>query len=83
MSTGELSPVEQVAEQYRRLFQGVSPPLDRDLDEVVHGLLTVRFHRWDYAVSCVEALAEDCDLRGWTKQASYVRMHVRRMESER
>ncbi len=83
MSTDDRSPAEQVADLYERMFQGVTPPLERDLDELVHGLLTVHFGHWDYAVGCVEALAEDCDLRGWTKQASYVRMHVRRMEAER
>lgn len=71
------------ADLYERLMQGATPPLDREIDEVVHAMLVRFYGRWDYAVSKIEALAEDCDLRGWTKQGNYVRMHVRRMEAER
>jgi len=68
---------------YERLLQGKTPPLRCDIDEVV-GTMIERFWKdWKHAVDKIEALAEDLDLRGWHQSASYVRMHLKRMESER
>jgi hypothetical protein len=83
LSDGELRELVRDCDLYERLLQGTQCPLRREMDEVVHRLTERHWREWDFACQKVEALAEDLELKRWHNCGAYVRMLLKRMESER